>query len=156
MSRMTTVCEFPFSDLARHPAEVAKAADTHRRVILRRRGAPDLELSRWDYRQGELSQAESFARLLASFLPEVPPEKVPRLVVAALPWTRYLTGKGCAQFVGELPAVLEACADLETLAPLESYLAEWRDTAAAQADPNLREVLMKPIETPLDRPVPEP
>jgi hypothetical protein len=36
---------------------------------------------------------------------------------------------------------------------LDVFLSEWRDTAAAQADPVLSEILSKPIEMPLDTPV---
>lgn len=90
---MSTI-EFVFSDLARRPAEVSAAAETHSRVLLRRRDAPDLELSRADARGSQLSQAEAFARLLAGFLPHVDPKDVPAIVVGVLPGTKYLTPGG--------------------------------------------------------------
>lgn len=148
--------EFAFSDLVRHPTVVAEAAETHRAVVLHRRGAPDLELARADARRSELSQAEAFARLLAGFLPYVAPEDLPVVVAGVLPWTKHLTGQGRARFVQGLPAVIEDCADLGTLAPLDTYLAEWRDTAAVYADPDLRERLTAPIEHPLNEAVPAP
>lgn len=148
--------EFAFSDLVRRPTEVAAAAETHRAVVLHRRGAPDLELTRADAHRSELSQAEAFARLLAGFLPHVAPEDVPVIVAGVLPWTKHLPGAGRARFVQGLPAVIEDCADLGTLAPLDTYLAEWRDTAAIYADPDLRDRLSAPVDEPLDEPVPAP
>lgn len=148
-----TTCDFAFSDLVRRPTEVAHAADSHRRVVLHRRGAPDLELARADWREGELAQADAFARLLANLLTHVPIDEVPEVIVHALPWTRYLSDGGRLEFVTTLPSVLDACVSMETLAPLDVFLSEWRDTAAAQADPVLSEILSKPIEMPLDTPV---
>jgi len=148
-----TTCDFAFSDLVRRPTEVANAADSHRRVVLHRRGAPDLELSRADWREGELAQADAFARLLANLLTHVPKDEASDVIASALPWTRYLSEAGRLQFATTLPSILDACVSMETLAPLDVFLSEWRDTAAAQADPVLSEVLSKPIEMPLDTPV---
>jgi len=148
-----TTCDFAFSDLVRRPTEVANAADSHRRVLLHRRGAPDLELSRADWREGELAQADAFARLLANLLIHVPNGEISDVIVSALPWTRYLSDRGRLEFVATLPSILDACVSMETLAPLDVFLSEWRDTAAAQADPVLSEILAKPIEMPLDTPV---
>ena len=151
-----SVVEYPFSDLLRRPNQVTSEVETHARVVLRRRGAPDLELSRADTRRSELSQAASFARILASLLPEVPPERVPVIVASVLPWTKYLSDEGRARFVIGVPEVVQDCADLGTLAPLDTYLAEWRSTAAIYADPELRDRLSSPIGEPFGEPVPHP
>lgn len=151
-----SIAEFPFSDLVRHPTRVAAAADSNRRVLLHRRGAPDLELVRADTARCELSQAGSFARLLAGLLVHVDSEQMPLVVGTVLPWTKYLSEAGRSEMATNLPAVIDDCVELGTFAPLDVYLAEWRDTAAICADPDLRDLLKQPIDLPVDEPVPAP
>jgi hypothetical protein len=148
--------EYAFSELVQHPNRVAAAVESNRRVILRRRNAPDLALCRADLHERDLTEVKGFSRLLEGLLPSVPAGDVVKVVAGALPWTRYLTPNGREQFVGELSSVLRNCVDLETFAPLATYLAEWRNTAAIQADPELRDRLTKPIEKPLGTPVTAP
>lgn len=151
-----TVAEFPFSDLVRHPTTVAAAADSNRRVLLHRRGAPDLELTRADALRSELSQAGSFARLLAGLLAHVDSEQTPRIVGEVLPWTKYLPEAGRIDLAAGLSAVIDDCVAIGTFAPLDVYLAQWRDTASIYADPDLRVLLKQPIDLPVGKPVPAP
>jgi hypothetical protein len=142
---MSPVTEFSFSDLIQQPTRVATAVEARGRVLLRRRNAPDLVLSR----ASDLAELAGFARLLARMLEQVPGDRRATAVTEALPWTRYLTGAGQDQFVSQLPAVVRDCEELGTFAPLEIYLAEWRSTAAVLADPELADRLTRPIPKPL-------
>jgi hypothetical protein len=139
------VAEYTWSELVRDGPRVASAVEKHGRVILHRRNAPDLALSRAE----KLSELDGFARLLAEMLKHLPAADVVDVVTSAQPWTRYLTDTGVAEFAAAIPAVVRDCVDLGTLAPLETFLSEWRDTAAIQADPSLADALTEPIEYPL-------
>jgi hypothetical protein len=144
--------EFSFSDLLQQPTRVAAAVEERGRVILHRRNAPDLVLSR----ASDLSELAGFARLLARMLKHIPGNELGETVSEALPWTRYLTETGRANFVINLPAVIQDCDDLGTFAPLEIYLVDWRNTAAVLADPELADRLAQPIPDPIGRPVEAP
>ncbi len=152
MLTMKPVAAFSFSDLLQQPTSVAAAVEERGRVILHRRNAPDLVLSR----ASDLSELAGFARLLSRMLTHVPADEVAETVTEALPWTRYLTETGRADLVGDLPAVIGDCEDLGTFAPLEVYMAGWRNTAAVLADPELADRLAKPIGNPLGRRVDAP
>jgi hypothetical protein len=149
---MSPVAEFSFSDLLQQPTRVASAVEERGRVLLHRRNAPDLVLSR----ASDLSELAGFARLLSRMLTHVPVDEIGETVTEALPWTRYLTETGRTDFVSSLPAVVQDCEDLGTFAPLEVYMAAWRDTAAVLADPELADRLAKPIPDPIGRPVQAP
>jgi len=144
--------DFSFSDLLQQPTRVADAVEQRGRVLLHRRNAPDLVLSR----AGEFSELGSFARLLARMVSHLPAEDLVTAVVEALPWTRYLNGAERTEFVSDLPVVMQDCEDLGTFAPLEIYLNQWRNTAAIVADPELADRLSKPIPNPLGTPVAAP
>jgi hypothetical protein len=149
MGAMPVAAEFPFSDLVQHPTRVAAAVEQGGRVLLRRRNAPDLVLSR----ASELTELAGFTRLLARMLDRVPASQKATVVSEALPWARYLTSSGRDDFVDNLPAVVRDCEELGTFAPLEIYIAEWRNTAAVLADPELAKSLGTPLPHPLGTPV---
>ena len=143
------VAEFSFSDLLQQPTRVASVVEERGRVVLHRRNAPDLVLSR----ASDLAEMGSFARLLAQMVKNIPPAKLAKVVGEGLRWTRYLNEEERAEFVTELAAVIQDCEELGTFAPLEQYLTEWRDTAAILADPELTERLTRPVRKPLGMPV---
>jgi hypothetical protein len=149
---VSSASEFAFSDLIRQPTRIASVVEKRGRVVLRRRNAPDLVLSQ----AGDLSGLAGFARLLAGMLRYTPSAEVTEALIDGLPWTRYLTDAGRGDFVAGLPAVVADCEDLDTFAPLEIYLSEWRATAAIQADPELTDRLSKPIKKPTRIPVTKP
>jgi hypothetical protein len=149
---VSSASEFAFSDLIRQPTRIASVVEKRGRVVLRRRNAPDLVLSQ----AGNLSGLAGFARLLAGMLRHTPSAEVTEALIDGLPWTRYLTDAGRGDFVAGLPAVVADCEDLDTFAPLEIYLSEWRATAAIQADPELTDRLSKPIKKPTRIPVTKP
>ena len=57
MTVVSTV-EYAFSELVQHPNRVTDELASHRRVILRRRGAPDLALIRADQQDHDLAEVE--------------------------------------------------------------------------------------------------
>ena len=152
MLTMASVDEFSFSDLLQQPTLVASAVEKRGRIVLHRRNAPDLVLSR----ASDLSELAGFARLLAQMVKHVPAGDLANTVGEALPWTSYLSEEGRKEFVTELPAVIQDCEDLGTFAPLETFIASWRSTAAVMADPELSDRLSRPVTKPLGRRVPAP
>jgi hypothetical protein len=144
---MASVADFSFSDLIQQPTRVASVVEERGRVVLHRRNAPDLVLSR----ASDLSELGGFARLLAQMVKHFPSGDLGETVAEALPWTRYLGQDGRNEFVTELPAVIQDCEDLGTFAPLETYIAGWRSTAAILADPELADRLTEPIPKPLGK-----
>jgi hypothetical protein len=100
---MGPVAEFPFSDLLQQPTRLASAAEERGRVVLPRRNAPDLVLSR----ASGLSELTGLARLLSRMVQHVPVEEVGGIVAEALPWTRALTETGRTDFVSSRPGVVQ-------------------------------------------------
>jgi hypothetical protein len=149
---VAALAEFSFSDLVQQPTRVASVVEERGRVVLRRRNAPDLVLSR----ASDLTELAGFARLLSRMVVHLQPAELADTVAEALPWTRYLDDAERAEFVKDLPAVIQDCEDLGTFAPLEVYLTQWRDTAALLADPELADRLTTPIKKPLGKRVTPP
>ena len=141
------VKEFTFSDFVQQPTRVASAVEERGRVVLHRRNAPDLVLSR----ASDLTELAGFARLLSRMSKHLPSAGLSKSVAEALPWTHYLDETERTELVTDLPAVIQDCEDLGTFAPLEIYLAQWRNTAAVLADPDLTARLTKPIKKPLGK-----
>jgi hypothetical protein len=145
MLPMASAAEFSFSDLLQQPTRVASLVEERGRIVLHRRNAPDLVLSR----ASDLSELAGFARLLAQMVKHLSAGDLANTVGEALPWTSYLSEEGRKEFVTELPAVIQDCEDLGTFAPLETFIASWRSTAAVMADPELADRLSRPVTKPL-------
>jgi hypothetical protein len=152
MTTMAPAAEFSFSDLLQQPTRVASAVEERGRVVLHRRNAPDLVLSR----ASDLSELGGFARLLARMVAHLPAAELAETVGEAITWTRYFNEAERTEFVTDLPGVIQECQELGTFAPLETYIAEWRNTAAILADPELTERLTRPVPKPLGTRVPPP
>lgn len=150
-----TTSEYTFTEFLRSPREVAEAADRSPRLIIHRRNAPDLVLSRADRRRGEAVGAAGAAALLSQLLAH-DSLQAGALIVEALPWTRCLSEKGRSEFALEFAEILAVSAELDSFAPLAQMLDEWKATAALQADPELADELARPIPEPDGRPVPAP
>ena len=73
MLPMASADEFSFSDLLQQPTRVASFVEERGRIVLHRRNAPDLVLSR----ASDLSELAGFARLLAQMVKHVPPGILP-------------------------------------------------------------------------------
>jgi hypothetical protein len=149
---VAALTEFSFSDLVQQPTRVASVVEERGRVVLRRRNAPDLVLSR----ASDLTELAGFARLLSRMVTHLQADELAETVAEALPWTRYLNYPERAELVEDLPAVIQDCEDLGTFVPLEVYLSQWRDTASVLADPELADRLTSPITKPLGKRVTPP
>ncbi len=144
MLRVVRVTERPFSDLLRHPKDVAGDVDEGD-VVLRRRDEPDLWLSRADR---EADRSETFAavgRALRNLAVHSPTALADSLV-DAFPWTLFLPAAERRLFVDEFSRVLTAGAELDNLTPLTQMLREWRATAEVHADPLLARRLRRKLQ----------
>lgn len=145
--------ERPFSDLLRHPKDVADDV-AENDVVLRRRDEPDLWLSRADR---ERERAEAFvllARALRS-LAARSPAVVAQALPDVFPWMVFLPAADGRRFVEEFSRTVTAATELENLWPLTQLLREWRATAEVHADPKLARRVRRPIEA-AGGPVPVP
>ncbi|MGH9055322.1 MAG: hypothetical protein ACRDYY_05570 [Acidimicrobiales bacterium] len=149
---MASLAEFSFSDLLQQPTKVASAVEERGRVVIHRRNAPDLVLSR----ATDLAELGSFARLLRNMVVNMPSQDVATTVSESFGWTRHLDDSERTDFVTGLVGVIQECEELGTFAPLETYIASWRSTAAILADPELTDRLTRPIPRPLGIPVSPP
>lgn len=137
------VIEHPFSDLLRQPNEVVKDLDDSE-VVLRRRGAPALRLTRADL---DLDRASGFAmvgrtlRNLAVHRSDV----LEQALLDEFPWTSFLPPDDRALFVGEFTRTIVAAAEVDNFAPLAQLIDEWRATAEIHSDPKLAHKLGRPV-----------
>lgn len=136
--------ERPFSDLLRHPKDVACDVDEGD-VVLRRRDEPDLWLSRADR---EADRSEAFAALGRALrkLAVHSPAALADSLVDAFPWIEFLPAADRRLFVDEFSRILTAAAELDNVTPLTQMLREWRATAEVYADPQLARRLRRKLE----------
>jgi hypothetical protein len=137
------VTERPFSDLLRHPRQVAEEVQDSD-VVLRRRDEPDLRLT---LAEREAARARAFASLgrtlrnLALHHPKV----LSGALADAFPWLEFLPQSDRELFVDEFSRLIAAAAELDNYAGLSQLVAEWRATAEVQADPRLARRLRRPV-----------
>lgn len=140
---MTTTHELTWSAFLREPTLVdpllAKGD-----VLLKRRDAEPLRLSRATGDDATRDALSTAARLLAPAAGEEMREKLDRDVDARLPWTRFLPDADRKLFVKEFVREFEACADLGDFTSLGRLLVEWKNTASLHAE-GLAAVLKRPI-----------
>jgi hypothetical protein len=147
------VIERPFSDLLRHPKDVAGDVEEGD-VLLRRREEPDLLLSRADR---DAERAETFAavgRVLRN-LAVHNPVALSQALGDAFPWIEFLPAGDRRLFVDEFSRVITGAAALENYLPLIQMLREWRASAEVHADPKLARRLRRVINAegvPITRP----
>lgn len=122
-------------------------AAPERRLRLARRDGEDLILESAGRAAAEEVAWATTARLFASLVRN---DEGARAVLLALPdvfpWVRFLPKESVKEFLVELVQTAEACAELETLAPLEGVVAGWRNTARIHADPELAAKLSEPLD----------
>lgn len=136
--------ERPFSDLLRHPKDVARDVEDGD-VLLRRRDEPDLRLSRAD-REGDRAEAfASVGRALRN-LAVHNPKALTEALGDAFPWLEFLPVPDRRVFVDEFSRVVTAAAALDNYAPLSQLVLEWRATAEVHADPKLARRLRRAID----------
>lgn len=113
-------------------------------VLLKRRDAEPLRLTRASGDEATRDALSTAARLLAPGAGEVRGEDVERQVDARLPWTRFLPNEDRRLFVTAFVREFEACADLGDFTSLGRLLIEWKNTASLHAE-GLAEILKRPI-----------
>lgn len=147
------VIEHSFSDLLRQPKAVVEDLDEND-VVLRRRGAPDLLLTRVD-RDGQRADAYAMVGRALRNLAVHSPDALAVALLDEFPWTSYLPTADRKVFVEDFTRTVIAAAELDTFAPLGQLVDEWRTTAEIHADPELAERLRRAITT-SRAPVPRP
>ncbi|MDE3074726.1 MAG: hypothetical protein KGJ86_04800 [Chloroflexota bacterium] len=135
--------ERQFSDLLRHPKEVTGELEEGD-VLLHRRDAPDLRLTRADR---EAQRVEAFSALARAFrnLAVHKPGELAEVLADAFAWLEFLPEPDRRLFVSEFARLLTAAAEVDTYAPLGQLVREWRATAEVYADPTLARRLGQPI-----------
>lgn len=123
----------PFTDLLRQPNNVAKDVDEGD-VILRRRGAPDLRLTRADREVERATAVAGLARALRSLAADGT-RVFHRAIEEAFPWTGALPAADRRTFADEVSRLLAAGADLGAYGPVTELVSEWRSRAEAHAAP---------------------
>jgi len=138
------VIERPFSDLLRHPKDVAGDVENGD-VVLRRRDQPDLRLTRADR---ETQRTAAFSALARAFghLAARNPDEVADMLADAFAWTEFLPDSDRRLFVAEFARLLTAAAEVDNYAPLSQLIHEWRATAEVHADPALARRLRRPLD----------
>lgn len=143
------VIERPFSDLLRHPKDVASDLDAGD-VLLRRRDEPDLRLT---LANREADRADAFAAVGRALrnLAIHSPIALGDALRDAFPWLEFLPVTDRRVFVDEFSRVVTAATELDNYAPLSQLVREWRATAEVHADPKLARRLRRAIDAAGDR-----
>lgn len=138
------VIERPFSDLLRRPKEVSSEVDEGD-VLLRRRDAPDLRLSRADREAERTAAFTALARTLRN-LAVHSPKALEGALADAFPWLEFLPQRERRRFANDFSQVVAAAADIDTFIELSQLVREWRATAEVHADPRLARRLKRPLQ----------
>lgn len=148
------VVERSFSDLLRHPNDVAADLDAGD-VLLRRRDEPDLRLTLADR---DAERTDVFRVLALSFrnLAVHSPGVLEGAVLDSFAWSEFLPLKDRRAFLDEFSRALIASADMDTYAHLAQVVREWRATAEVHAQPGLAARLRRPVKSADGRSVPAP
>lgn len=136
--------ERTFSEFLRQPNDVVAELVEHD-VLLRRRNAPTLRLSRADQDEDRTKTIKALARLLCN-LATHSPVVLDAAVGDAFAWTLFLPRPDRELFVEELTRVLLGSAALDNYAPVTQLVREWKATAEIHADPRLAHRLSEPLE----------
>lgn len=140
---------FQATDLARRSREVLSAARTVTGAIIRDKDGesllvePAARAGRIRYERDGMRSALRLLRLLS-----LPREVRDPVLYGELAWLAALPAEAQEQFVWEFVRGLEAM-DATGPEPVEQVLYEWRQTARAWADEDLRGELRTPVTAPL-------
>ena len=129
------VVERSFSDLLRHPNDVAADLATGD-VVLRRRDEPNLRLT---LAERDAERADVFRVLAVSFrnLAVHTPGVLDGALFDAFSWSEFLPVKQRRAFLDEFSRTLIAAAEMETYERLAQVVREWKATAEIYAQPVL-------------------
>jgi hypothetical protein len=137
------VIERSFSDLLRHPNDVAADLDVGD-VLLRRRDEPDLRLG---LATRDEERTDVFRVLAVTFrnLAMHSPSVLDAAVLDAFAWTEFLPANDRRSFLDEFSRTLIASAEMDTYERLAQVVREWRATAEVHAQPSLAKRLRRSI-----------
>lgn len=146
-----------WSEIARNPREVAATVEREGEARLERRGeGPAFVLMTAWRRDADLAGAHAAERLVRNAIAHATRiGDLDELITETYPWARFLPPEERREFAEAFAQTYSACLELDTWAPLEQLLVEWRATAAIHADPVLAAKLRGPFGDDLGR-VPEP
>lgn len=133
-----------WSELQRDPTRVAALADDHDVRVRRRDGAP-LILSREDRTEAVTAGAQTAARALRSLMARTGAAEAGKGLEEEFPWLDQLSADDLAEFVRDFTRAVQASAELRDWSVMDQVLSEWKDTAVALADPELRRILTEPV-----------
>lgn len=138
------VVERSFSELLRHPNDVAADLDAGD-VLLRRRDEPNLRLTLADR---DAERADVFRVLAMSFrnLAIHSPGVLDGAVSDAFSWSEFLPVKQRRMFLDEFSRTLIASAEMETYERLAQLVREWKAAAEIYAQPGLAKRLRAPVQ----------
>ena len=139
------VVERSFSDLLRHPNDVAADLGSGD-VLLRRRDEPDLRLSLAD-RDAERSDVFRILALSFRNLAMHTPAVLDGAILDSFAWSEFLPPKDRRVFLDEFSRTLIASADMDTYEHLAQLVREWRATAEIHAQPGLAKRLKQPVKS---------
>lgn len=106
-------------------------------VVLTRRGAESLRLSRADKAEGEAKAVLALAQLIAASLDEPVADRITDHLDEALPWIEFLPEEERRSFVKSFLRLARACASVNSFDRLGIFMESWQATAAAYADPRV-------------------
>lgn len=132
-----TVSTRTFSEFLRDPNKVVAELDDAAGVVLTRRNAPSLRLSRESASRIELDALGVVGQLFAASLEEAALARVATKLSGPLPWVVLLPESAHAKFVAEFQSVARACVSVGRFDRLTVMLEAWKSTAEAFADPSL-------------------
>lgn len=137
------VVERSFSDLLRHPNDVAADLDAGD-VLLRRRDEPDLRLG---LAERDAERSDVFRVLAVTFrnLAVHSPAVLDAAVLDAFAWTEFLPVSDRRVFLDEFSRTLVASAEMDTYERLAQVVREWRATAEVHAQPDLAKRLRRSV-----------
>jgi Family of unknown function (DUF6247) len=139
------VIERSFSDLLRHPNDVAADLDSGD-VLLRRRDEPNLRLSLAD-RDAERSDVFRVLALTFRNLAMHTPKVLDSAILDSFAWSEFLPPKDRRAFLDQFSRTLIASADMDTYAHLAQVVREWRATAEIHAQPGLAKRLKQSVKS---------
>jgi hypothetical protein len=131
---MTTTATF--SALLRTPNEVIERLE-HGDVLLTRRDAEPLRLSKARTAQAESDTLSALAQLIAASLDDDACERLVDRLADPFPWIAFLPSKFQKDFVDEFLRTTRACASVGRFDRLTIALNAWQSTAEAYANPHL-------------------
>ena len=139
-----------YSELSKHPGQIADTLQRTHHLRVTRRDGEDLFLTTASRAQRQEEASDLTARMFAALINRAEGEKVLSLALPEVfPWVRHLSAAELHEFTVDLIAALRDVADLEIFEQVSRVIVEWRATARILADPELTAILTReyPDET---------